>query len=409
MLGPSRPVVGRLPRDPLDPVVRVGAALLAFYVLLLAAWALCGVLGATPRPGVPRVDFAEFWGTGRLAARGRGALAYTWPRLEAELSGAFHGPVGAPLPFYYPPPVLSALAALGQLSYGVAFAVWGGLGVAAYAAMAAATAPRPAAALVVLAAPGFLCCVFVGQNGLLTAAALGAGLLALERRPALAGCMLALLLCKPQLAVLVPLALAADRRWRALGAMALTGAGLAAASVATSGTEPWRAFAAAAVAKGGNFAGAGAIAWTRVQSVYGWLRSAGAPAGLALGAHAVAAAGFAGATLAAWRRRVTPFDVKAAMLACAMLLLTPYTFFYDAPLLGVAAGFLLRDVARRRAIGVGQSAAAAASWLLPLAWYAHNDLAVGPACAALLFGVAARRAWGYGKRTTRDAGVAVAA
>ncbi len=404
MTGPRRSE-----RDPVATAARAGAALLALYLALLATWALVGVLGAAPRPGLPRVDFAEFWGAGRLAAHGRGALAYAWPQLESELRGGFHSPVGAPLPFYYPPPVLAALAPLGRLPYGGAFAVWAVLGVAAYAAMAAAVAPRPAAALATLAAPGVLCCVFVGQNGLLTAAALGAGLLALERRPLLAGCVLALLLCKPQLAVLVPLALAADRRWRALGAMALAGAGLATTSVAITGVDPWRAFAAAAVAKGGNFAGAGAIAWTRVQSVYGWLRAAGAPAGLALGAHTVAAAGFAGATLRAWRLRAVPFDVRAAMLACAMLLLTPYTFFYDAPLLGVAAGFLLRDVARRGAVGSGQLVAAAASWLLPLAWYAHNDLAVGPACAALIFGVAARRAWACGERTAQDAGVAVPA
>ena len=45
--------------------------------------------------------------------------------------------------------------------------------------------------------------------------------------------------------------------------------------------------------------------------------------------------------VAAWRSRL-PYALKAAMLATATLLTTPYLFMYDLVVLGIAVAFLIR-------------------------------------------------------------------
>ena len=76
---------------------------------------------------------------------------------------------------------------------------------------------RPGA---LLAAPAVFINAVGGQNGTWTAALFGGGLSLLERRPLLAGGLLGLLIYKPQLALLIPVALLAGRHWRAFAAAA---------------------------------------------------------------------------------------------------------------------------------------------------------------------------------------------
>jgi hypothetical protein len=72
----------------------------------------------------------------------------------------------------------------------------------------------PMAACVVMAAPAVMINLVSGQNGAFSAAILAGGLMLLDRRPVLAGLLLGLLCYKPQLAVLVQVALVASGRWR---------------------------------------------------------------------------------------------------------------------------------------------------------------------------------------------------
>ena len=65
--------------------------------------------------------------------------------------------------------------------------------------------------MLALAFPATFINLFHGQNGFLNAALLGAALLALDRRPVVAGILFGLLSYKPHLGLLVPLALLAGR------------------------------------------------------------------------------------------------------------------------------------------------------------------------------------------------------
>lgn len=329
--------------DPLRLAVIGGAlaaAVWAVWLLWLARW---GCWGAGPSATCDRVDFAGFWGAGRVAVAGRAADAYAWPQVAEALRRVFGVTGLRPLAFLYPPPVLLAAAAAAAAPYGSAFAGWTGLGLLAYAAATAALLRRPAGVLVAMAPAGVFCCAYVGQNGFLTAAALAGGLLLLDRRPAAAGALLALFACKPQLALLVPVALLAGGRWRALASAGVVYAALWAASALAFGPEVILAFAKSWTGGGQVFAGGGWVPWSRVQSLYGALRGAGVDAPAALAAQGAAALAAAAATAWTWRGPA-PLALKAAVLAAAALTASPYAFVYDGPLLAVAALFILRDM-----------------------------------------------------------------
>ncbi|WP_168703775.1 glycosyltransferase 87 family protein, partial [Gordonia paraffinivorans] len=73
-----------------------------------------------------------------------------------------------------------------------------------------------------LAFPGGLLAAMAGQSALLLAALMAAGVGTLPRRPLLSGVFIGLMVLKPQLALLAPVAFAAAGAWRAFAAAALT-------------------------------------------------------------------------------------------------------------------------------------------------------------------------------------------
>ncbi len=115
-------------------------------------------------------------------------------------------------------------------------------GFMAFAAVLRAAWPgarTPTVLFYALAFPAVMLNFYFGQIGCWTAAAVGAALILLTRRPVLAGALLGLLVAKPHLAVLVPVALAASGRWRAFASCAAVAAALLLASAAAFGTQPW--------------------------------------------------------------------------------------------------------------------------------------------------------------------------
>jgi hypothetical protein len=138
---------------------------------------------------------------------------------------------------YIRPPFYAALLwPLGRLPFHAAYAVWCGLNLAAALAFARVWTPGPS---------GFLACALflplgwsfgIGQDAPLLLLAVAAGARWIERGSEVTGgAALTLCAAKPHLFLFVPIALAAQRRWRALGAMAVVGAGLYALSAAMLG------------------------------------------------------------------------------------------------------------------------------------------------------------------------------
>ena len=85
----------------------------------------------------------------------------------------------------------------------------------------------------------------------------------------------------------------------------------------------------------------GGLGWLKIQSVFGMTHWLGGSQQLAIGLQAVVTLGCLGGIVLLWRSNA-PLALKAAGLAAAMPLATPYAFIYDMPILAIAAAFLYR-------------------------------------------------------------------
>jgi len=104
-------------------------------------------------------------------------------------------------------------------------------------------APLPGGLAVVLSGPPVIIALTLGNNSLIWTAGLILALSALARgRTVTAGLVIALLTVKPQLGILVPVALLAGNQWRAIVWACIGTLLVAAASTALMGLAYWRSF-----------------------------------------------------------------------------------------------------------------------------------------------------------------------
>jgi hypothetical protein len=94
----------------------------------------------------------------------------------------------------------------------------------------------------------------------------------------------------------------------------------------------------------------GAVGWSKLQSVYGLARWLGLSSAIGWTAQAAVTLACAAAIAWLWRSNAA-YALKAAGLAAAALLATPYLFVYDLPVLAVAIAFLYCDRAFDRIEG----------------------------------------------------------
>lgn len=275
-------------------------------------------------------DFVAFYSASQLVQNGQAALVYS----EPEMLRAQHELVGSTdvgyLAFMYPPTFLLFLAPLSYLPYFTALALWLLLPFCAYLFILYRQSGLPPAALFMAAlAPSVAQTLFAGQNGLLLAALLAAGLLNHRRRPALAGILLGLATAKPQLAILIFPALLAGRHWRTLIFAALTLGLMAALATALFGAEIWQTYSAIpGLAR--EWLAQGRLPWPRMPTVYTAMRLAGSGDTLGSAIQILVAAGALAGVVWAWWRRCDPALSVAALLAAAPLT-TPFLYDYDLP------------------------------------------------------------------------------
>ena len=177
-------------------------------------------------------DYCGFWAGARVAMQHPVRL-YDFAYVTARQTWLI-GPV-AMHPFVYPPSSVLFFAPFAWLSYWPAYGLW----LALTAALFLMASLRIGATWLVLLLPPVAC---VAQDGQITflIAALIAGGLSLRSRPMLAGMAFGLAgAIKPQLLVLLPLALVADRQWRTIGVAGATAGLIAAVATAIWGPGLW--------------------------------------------------------------------------------------------------------------------------------------------------------------------------
>ena len=364
----------------------------------LALVMLGGALGlvATTRDGIAingepvAGDFLSFWAAASLALAGRPAAAYDVQALVAAQAAAFPT-LERFFAFFYPPVFLLLCLPLALLPYGAAVGAWLAATFALYWAGLRALLPERWGVLPALGFPALLVNFRHGQNGFLSAGLFAGAAVLLERRPVLAGACLGCLAFKPQLALAVPVALAAAGRWPAFLAAGATALGLAGLSWLALGTASWLAFLdGAALARR-----ALEEAWVgdeKMISLFAGLRLAGAGLGTAYAAQAVLALAVLAALAWALRRRPGGC-AEVAALAAATLLCSPFLLDYDLMLAAVPLAWLLRE-ARRDGFLPWEKVVLLLAFLWPLAARlatAASGLPLTPLVALALFAAVLRR------------------
>ncbi len=292
-------------------------------------------------------DFRSFWAASRLAL-GHDPIGAYQPSVHFAAERTIPGFEGVGwAAFFYPPIFLLICLPLALLPFWWSALAW----VAATGALLAVSVrryiPRSQSAwLAALSFPAAWMSAASGQSAVLAAALLALAAQWLDRRPALAGMCFGCLAFKPQLGLVVPVALIAAGRWRIVAAASATVGVLAAASMILFGRSAWiacvdnLALARMAIDMGDESPG-------KIPSVEG--------AALLLGATPFAAALLQAMTAFAvcvflWTlaRRRPGAETEGAAICVAAALCSPWVHFYDLAVLAFPIAWLASEALRTR-------------------------------------------------------------
>lgn len=288
-------------------------------------------------------DFANYWIASRLVLDGQindlfsGQDAYF-----AHMTAAF----GADYPWHnwsYPPHYLLLVLPLGTMPFGVATVVFLGISLVVFCHAAWCFDKKFAPIAVVLLVPFCLSNIFFSQNGFLISALMLYGLAFRGSHPVLAGVAFALLTVKPQLGLLIPVLLIAERRFMTIAVTCVAVVVLFALTVLLWGMEPWRGYLIHNVPYQRDimmfFSG---IFLNMMPTFFGALRSLEVEASVALYGHIVFALGVFVVFL--FSLKILESDRNRAIsLLLASFLISPYSLVYDLGALSVVTAILFAD------------------------------------------------------------------
>jgi hypothetical protein len=224
-------------RRPRDISIIIAAAGLVGLIVYVAAYLL---QSEPPRDQFGQIigrDFVNTWMGAKTVLEGHAREVLQVGLHMRRLIEAL-GPM-PPHNWSYPPALFLFIWPLGYLPYLAACAVWSIVGYAVYLLASASHDRRARYLLFVAAAPAIAVNLCSGQTGFFTAAILILVFRYLDERPLLAGALLGLMLCKPHLVVLFPLALTVSGRWRVIAATAIATSVLITATALVFGSEIW--------------------------------------------------------------------------------------------------------------------------------------------------------------------------
>jgi hypothetical protein len=263
----------------------------------------------------------------------------------------------------YPPTFLMLAAPVGLLPYPLALAAWSCAGLLALYAVVRGQALRT---FTILLSPAAFFCLISGQISLFMAAfALGA-LRLLDRRPVVAGILIAFCTIKPQMGLLFPVLLICSRRWNTLISATLSTLALVLATGLIWGFGIWHEYVALDLPA--------QIADTKdtFEALAPWsptVTTAAILAGLGPYTASLVQIAFAGlaALLVALGCARGPMDLRRTthFLACSVFA-APYLLTHDLVAVTAAATLL----AASEPLGRWGKAAVKALFLLPLLQYA---------------------------------------
>jgi hypothetical protein len=366
-----------LPRKAVELTAMFSAAMFFAYVYLAVKCTLEG------DQTYPFGDFFALWTSAFLTHAGEAAVNFDADALHLRQVGLGMS-ADAYNPFPYPPSFLLWLAPLGRLSQHWAFYAFMVPAFVVYvAAMAWGRWREWWWILGAAIAPATGITLISGQTGFLSGALMIGGLRLLPTHPALAGVLFGLLTYKPQLGVLIPVALVAMGGWRAIAAAVATLAASVVASGLVYGFGLWGVWAHSLV----EYA-------TRFHPVVGYMPTIYANA-IMLGAGrslawALQLAVSVPVAVVVWRvwRREGPSARAAALLVVGTFLTTPHAFNYDMPMMTLAlVGYLVARQGEDRPLDLGEMVALLLAFTMPVLMFELKkiDLPMSWAPLGLMF------------------------
>jgi hypothetical protein len=169
---------------------------------------------------------------------------------------------------------------------------------------------------------------------------------------------------KPQFGVLIPIALIAGRRWTTIGAAAATVLALVGVSFAALGSGVWHAFLESLNFTQSVVLEQGGTGWEKIQSIFSAARNWGADVPTAYAIQSTLALMLAASLAWLWHSDAA-LELKAAALAVASLLATPYVLDYDLVVLAIAIAFFARH-GFNHGFRDYEISVLAAAWVVPL-------------------------------------------
>jgi len=275
-------------------------------------------------------DYVLHWTASFLALAGEPAAVYDYSRLkivEKDVTGS------GPLPWPYPPTALLVDLPLALWPYFVSLAIWLTVTMGVYLLVLYQIAPHSLTILWALAFFGTFVNFAQGQNGFLSAALLGGGLVLLESTPLVGGMLLGLVSYKPQIAALIPLALLIGRRWRALAGAIASGMFLILASAVVFGYDTWAVFLK-------NIPGTitnlyiQPLWFAKMPSVFAASRLAGYGVTTAWIGQGVSMLVAVALLVWIWSSPASPV-IRGMALVLAILLFSPHIWYYDLTILAL--------------------------------------------------------------------------
>jgi hypothetical protein len=286
-------------------------------------------------------DFVSFYAAGSLADAGTPALAYDQSVHYAAEQQATEPGIEYNF-FYYPPVYLLICAIFARLPYMAAFIAFeaSSLLLCLLVARRTVKATNWPSSLPLLAFPSVFWTMGLGQNAFLTAALFGGALLLIDRRPVLAGMLFGLICYKPHFGLLIPVALIAGGRWRAVGGAVLGAAAVVTLSIVIFGWHTWQDFFTLAGGSPSTYEN-GRIDLSGLVTLFGGLRLIGVPTPAAYAVQGIGAIAAMALVAVIWRCNLS-LATRAAALAAGTLIAVPVALVYDFLLAGIAMAWLIR-------------------------------------------------------------------
>lgn len=283
-------------------------------------------------------EFRIFWVGSFMALNGELHDIYNtskFEEVEKHLTDYTKGHV-----WLYPPTFLLMVLPLALMPYLASLAVWLALTLLCYLLVLRRICPQPYVIFWILFFPGIVANFMVGHNGFVSGALLGGGLLCLNSSPILAGILFGLSFYKPQLGILIPLALLAGRRWEVLAITAISVICIALASALVFGYQAWLGFlhnipVAEKMTETPEF-------WAKMPTIYNTARLAGTGTLLAWTLQGLVMCAVIAGVYWVWSGHASA-ACRAAILILGILLFTRYAFIYDYAILAIPLAWLWQE------------------------------------------------------------------